>query len=343
MLRLGNPQGFHLANLSALAPARIREVALRDDPVTGTPFTGFELRDAAIIGKPSVAGLAIDGVFHMLRESVGYAAVSVLVDSAWEAASNSYSRSEEPEQVLSGSWCYAADHWAHGFWHWMHEAMMKIAAVEAAGFQGGYVVPRGYDFVDQSMAAMGITPDRIAKDSTGLTTVERLLVPQPFRAQVDLRDHVGCMQWLRDRLIPPAEELGPARDRTYVARQGARVVLNEPELAELLARYDFRKVLLEEHDFLGKIAIAARSSAMAGPHGAGLGLSMYMPRRSTLIEMISPTFVNPGQMATLSYLQQRYHMIVNYTWAQDGVGSDVRVPLDVLEQCLESWSLDQSA
>jgi capsular polysaccharide biosynthesis protein len=279
----------------------------------------------------------------MLRESVGYAEVAVLVDAAWEAASTSYAGSQQPEQALSGLWCYAADHWAHGFWHWMHEAMMKIAAVEASGFQGGYIVPGGYEFVDQSMAAMGIVPDRIAKDSTGLITVDRLLVPQPFRAQVDLRNHLGCMEWLRSRVAPSPDELGPARDRTYVARQGARVVLNEPELAELLGRYGFQKVFLEEHDFVGKVAIAARSSAMAGPHGAGLGLSMYMPRRSTLIELMSPSFVNPGQMATLSYLQQRYHMIVNYTWAQGDVGSDVRVPLDVLEQCLEAWSLDQSA
>lgn len=313
---------------------------------TGTgPWIGtlpYDRLDAAFIaGSPAMPGIVEGGQFKAYEAAFSYTDPSLGVLRQWHARTQAMvaqERSRHRSDIiaeLTGTWCFLAEPWSDVFWHWMCEGLVKIACFEAAGFEGGYVVPGGVGFVRQSLDILGIDPSRIYYCETPYAHIERLIIPRQFRTQIELRYHVGAIDWLRQRCIPDYR-MDP-EFKLYIARRGIRAIYNEADLLTLLSRHGFRTVYMEDLNLRDQIALSSRARILLGPHGSGFAHTIFMPRRAHVVELFSPEYVNPFTSTIVRHLQQDYSMIVGFTalLPETSRDSSIAANLDLISLALE--------
>ncbi|QDV32801.1 glycosyltransferase family 61 protein [Tautonia plasticadhaerens] len=71
---------------------------------------------------------------------------------------------------------------------------------------------------------------------------------------------------------------GPTPPRVFVARRGARALLNEDLVAEHLARRGFERIYCEDLPFDRQLALLGNAREVVGIHGAGLSWLGFNPR-----------------------------------------------------------------
>jgi hypothetical protein len=76
-------------------------------------------------------------------------------------------------------------------------------------------------------------------------------------------------------------------DKIYISREGEklRFVENEEELLELLTKYGFKKVKMQNYSYREQIEICHNAKYIIGPHGAGLTNMLFMKNNSYVLEL----------------------------------------------------------
>lgn len=108
-------------------------------------------------------------------------------------------------------------------------------------------------------------------------------------------------------------EAEPSR-RIFISRANAskRRMVNEEEVADVLASRGFETVAPEELSLLDQIELFAEASVVIGQHGAGLTNLLYVPAKTTVIEIFSspdaapPHYSSAADLLDLDY--QALHM-----------------------------------
>jgi capsular polysaccharide biosynthesis protein len=103
-------------------------------------------------------------------------------------------------------------------------------------------------------------------------------------------------------------DTSPAGDVIYVARSDSpqRVIVNEPDIMEALAREGVRIVVPGEHPVGEQVNIFNRATVVIGAHGAGLTNVVFCKPGTILYEMMPSFYTNPcyrrlAQAAGLTY------------------------------------------
>ena len=82
------------------------------------------------------------------------------------------------------------------------------------------------------------------------------------------------------------------RENLYIARKGARAVLNEEQvLSEISRHISIRKIYLEDMKFLEQFCLIAQSNYVIAPHGAGMSWCVFKDSGAVL-ELVSPNYDN---------------------------------------------------
>lgn len=100
--------------------------------------------------------------------------------------------------------------------------------------------------------------------------------------------------------------------RIYIARQNpslSRRIDNELQLMEVLFKYGFQRVVMENYSLKEQIAISAGANCLVAPHGAGMVNCLFMKPQSLIIELFPTTYINPYMLPIIDSLQHRYFMI----------------------------------
>ena len=164
-----------------------------------------------------------------------------------------------------------------GFFHWFGDILPKLEAlVSSCGDVREYVVlvpaTRDAPYVAESLAAYGVEHRVIAPGNfviaDELCFIPRLTPTGNYRPEL--------MRGMRERICGRYPSSGVGR-RLYVARAEApkRRLLNENELAPILASHGFDSVCMEKLRFSEQVKLASRSQMIAGLHGAGLRGGIY--------------------------------------------------------------------
>jgi capsular polysaccharide biosynthesis protein len=93
---------------------------------------------------------------------------------------------------------------------------------------------------------------------------------------------------LRDKLTVNVKNVkSEFGDKIYISRQGQklRFIENESEVTELLTRYGFKKIVMENYSYQEQIDICHNARYIIGPHGAGLTNILFMKKNSTILEL----------------------------------------------------------
>ncbi|CAD6491159.1 MAG: hypothetical protein FFODKBPE_00096 [Candidatus Argoarchaeum ethanivorans] len=176
-----------------------------------------------------------------------------------------------------------------GYFHWIFESLPRLKLLEAAIDEIDYlIVPsnlKGFHLATLNLS--GFPEEKLLKIKDGdHLQCERLSVP--FLSS-------GVQKWacefLRESFLP--KYLAEPHRLIYISRKDAlyRKIINENEVEDYLREIGFEIVQMSELNFLEQVKICAEAQIVVGPHGAGLGNTVFC-RNAKILEIFSPSYVN---------------------------------------------------
>jgi capsular polysaccharide biosynthesis protein len=222
----------------------------------------------------------------------------------------------------------------------MEHVVSAIIALEA-GFKGYFIVPP-QSYAAETLVLLGVAADKIIVANAKPCRLETVYIPTPLCARRgQLRNYPHLIQAIRDRLLravgtqPPS----PMLQRIYVPRpystSSVRRIVNELELMDLLRRYNFATVLMEQLSLRDQIVAACGATCILGPHGAGMVHSLFMAEESLVVELFSPTYINPCLLPIIEHLRHRYFIIPSDMHGNYAYGEDIQANIPVLDVTLK--------
>jgi capsular polysaccharide biosynthesis protein len=134
--------------------------------------------------------------------------------------------------------------------------------------------------------------------------------------------------------------------RLYISRSQAstRRVLNEEEIVALLKREGFEVATPENLDFAGQVQLFSAASIIVAPHGAGLANLLFSPRGTVVVELMSPSYVNPCYYSLCGAIGQRYACVFGTTQRREAgpdretMGDDINVTAELVTRAIQALS-----
>jgi capsular polysaccharide biosynthesis protein len=218
-----------------------------------------------------------------------------------------------PVDELPGPVCILGNLFSRNFGHWTEE-MMKVAVLEASGWDGAYVIPQLPGFARDFLTFLGIPESRVLT-VTRPTRFRRVTYTTAINHD-NILDYPDALSALRsrteDRLGPEPSPFGPKLwlDRA-VGLNNTGIVKNKAQVQSCIEPYGFQIVDPATLSVPDQLRAIRGATVLAGPHGAQFVHVQFLPRRSTVIECFSPMYVNASVIQICRALKHRYHQVVS--------------------------------
>lgn len=201
--------------------------------------------------------------------------------------SSAYSDASK-ERVIDEPILFLAGYGSREPYHWPHDALTRLLAAQKIHKDISVLIPSDNPasrFIRESLDILGIAPARIQVVHPGERIRTRELWLCENLDAYPLKQ-VALLSELRARMLtgvgcdPSAQIPNESGKRVYISRQGSinkRSIENHNDFAELARRYEFAEVRMEQLSLADQIRLAAKTTRLLAPHGAGLFHTLYMP------------------------------------------------------------------
>lgn len=215
--------------------------------------------------------------------------------------------------------------WCENYYHWLVDALPRVAVLRAAGFPELPVVTpaRCTSFQDGSLRSLGITDRRLPFTGSRMT-FDTLVWPSPI-------DPIGfpsprTAAWLRHAFL---EDLAPSspRRRLYV-RRSSRTIANEREVSRVLDRFGLETVQSETLSFAEQVRLFSKAELVVGCHGAGMANSVFARPGARIVELFQPGYVNLSTYRLARSAGMRYSYLVGRAAGSRRRGKDRNIVVD---------------
>ncbi len=195
---------------------------------------------------------------------------------------------ESEERVIEDPVLFLVGQGSRAPFHWPHDALTRLIAFERIGEDARILVPvhqPSSRFITESLQLLGIPDERLEYVHPN----ERIRAREIWISE-DLAPHEGklntLLAMLRTRMLEgagcdPNLKLSRGEGQSvYISRQGTpdkRGIENADEFSELAARFGFIERRMETLTLKEQIQLAAQTTRVLAPHGAGLFNTLYMP------------------------------------------------------------------
>ena len=252
-----------------------------------------------------------------------------------------------PPKFLKGKVAVLTAHGGRGYYHWMFEVLPRLELIRKAGWN--------WNDIDKF-----IVNSQIARFQ--IETLQLLEIPRNKVVESHWNPHI-----LTDQLIVPSipeyvtpwvcdflrksflknPPKTPGKRRIYISRAKTthRRVLNENKLMDVLSKYGFECIYLEEYPMAEQVQIMAEAAYIIAPHGAGLTNLVFCSPGTTIIELIYPKAVKRlfwtlSSIMNLNY----YYLFAKGDLPPEGVDSylnsdDMEIDLDKLDRLFKKLQL----
>ena len=245
-----------------------------------------------------------------------------------------------------------ADEWCKNYCHWTFEALSRLVVLKEKCPESILVLPKSYlkiEFVVKTLEAFKIRPKDILtiKKNCNLKFAKLFFVPCTNN-EVDIFSTLGYFDFLRFKEIKnqilsyyKSSKGINFGERIYISRncksrKNIRQVVNEAEAEELLGKYGFKTVYMENLSFVEQISVASNAKFIVAVHGAGMANAMFMKENGAILEMATKDWNGSncfGEMAKrldLKFISQ----ICDSAQKTKPIASDVIVNIAELEKNL---------
>lgn len=227
----------------------------------------------------------------------------------------------------------------NNYYHWMLEFLPKISVLldpENRPFSEVFedariLLPSNpSSWMIQSLQMIGIGEEQLFRTSAEQLQVDKLIFIPEFGTLYSLP--AWGVSWLRKSFSPYMIPPETSNKRIYISRRKAatRHVENEDQVLQMLSKYGFRDVVLEEMSLADQIALFSQAEIIVGPHGAGFS-NIVFSTGATLIDIFEPSHVNCCFYMLCHDFGHHYWYLMSETVE----GADLLVDIDKLERTLE--------
>ena len=239
---------------------------------------------------------------------------------------------------------------SENYYHWMTEALPRLELYERSGLTiDRYYAPTRHAFHRESLALLGIQPDRVLP-ATGTAHIEADALVVASLDDVLAREKI---EYLAERLGAAAARCtGASGPRIFVARRGrrSRAIVNESAVMAALAPLGFTPCRLETLPLAAQVAAFRRAECVVAPHGAGLTNLAFCRPGTRVIEIGTPyrpwsCFWEIAHHRRLDYhLHLARPVHVRHFDPTTGIGdSDLEVDPAALRDCVERQLAGQTS
>ena len=248
------------------------------------PPAVFVAERAWVLGRAGCATDATGRLRAAVAPQAGYL-------SGWSHPIMQRLRGWELEEPLDAAVLLSGGH-ANNYYHWMFEVLPRAMLLERAGHPLGsmpVLAPVDLPFQNQSLAALGIMPERLRPlHINGAIPVGNLWCTLPTFTQHVSR--IEVCRWLRERLGGTAKTGN--RRLLLQRRRGKRSIINFDELAAGLVPLGFEVVAAEKLTFEKQIEWFAEAECVVAPHGAGLANLVFCQPGTRVVEILSEDYLS---------------------------------------------------
>lgn len=181
-------------------------------------------------------------------------------------------------------------HWFN-YYHWLTETMVRIWAVKNDLDDYTLLLPenlREIGFVQQSLEALKVRNIEWVKEGAILQIPNLTLVEnKPYNGHYDPQQMQQLGAFFRNYAALQQPNHPDFGERIFITRKNAarRKMVNEAEIEDLLVRYGFRSVALEDFSLIQEVSILSKAKYVIGMHGAGLTNMLFMPPGGRVLEL----------------------------------------------------------
>lgn len=179
------------------------------------------------------------------------------------------------------------DHFSAGFFHWFGDVLQKLEALEYIKSDlSDYVFLVPEDFVSasalKSLKVYDIDYKVIGKNHKILA--DQLLVIPKLAPSGNFRPEL--MQNMRNR-FKDFYNVIPKQKRIFITRSRAskRTIINEDKLLQILQKFNFDVLVMEDISFDEQYKCIAESNVLVSLHGAGLTHMLWLEKNSKVLEI----------------------------------------------------------
>ncbi|GDX36016.1 hypothetical protein LBMAG18_05270 [Alphaproteobacteria bacterium] len=235
---------------------------------------------------------------------------------------------------------HVANEYYSNFFHW-HEILQKIILLKEQNILKDSLIilpskAKKIKFIIESLKLIGIDDkDLIFIKKKSYLRVRDLFFVNHRGLDFDLinrlRDHL--------RMAIKSSQINYG-DKIYISRakQKLRFVENEKKVLEILEKYNFKKVIMEDHSYQEQLSICANAKYLVAPHGAGITNIITMVKNSSVLELSSKKnedferdYLIMANMLEINYFYQKCQFGKN-SLIFDSHHASIDVDCDMLEK-----------
>jgi len=222
----------------------------------------------------------------------------------------------------------------YSYYHWMFDVLPRYELLRSSGIPYDKLCIHSNDlpFQEETLKVLQIDPSQIIRtDREFHLQADEVIVPS-YPAKPGFIPAWSC-DFLRRTFLPPDLLQRPPMPtrKIFISREHAatRRIINEEELWRKLSTQGFEKVALETLTVAEQAKLFFSSSVIVAQHGAGLTNLVFCQPGTKVLEIFTPSWVNPCYWR-LSHVLRLDHRCM--------MGDPVEGTLDIKVDCdTELW------
>jgi capsular polysaccharide biosynthesis protein len=196
-----------------------------------------------------------------------------------------------PPVNLEGPWTSVISQWSNGFYHWLMDALPRLALLPEFPANTRILVPPRLSSYQKEMLAWLNLEGRYRPTSERHLCVEDFYFSSPT-AMTGCYDPTA-VRFLREAFLDRSDKAYDAPARFYIRRVGVgRGITNEDEVLGFFAEKGWAIVDTEQLTMAQQIRLFAGAEAICTLHGAALANLVWARRGARVLELVSDTFLN---------------------------------------------------
>jgi len=234
-----------------------------------------------------------------------------------------------PVTNLAGSWTSIVGRYCDAYFHWLTDALPRLACLREFPPQTRILVPGNLrPYQRESLDLLGLS-DRARPTPEKHLRLETYYFSGPT-AMTGVHNPYA-VNFLRQSFLPHAVSRSRGA-RVFVWREGkTRGIKNQAELASFFQKRDWLVVDLEKLSLREQIGLFQEANAICAAHGAALTNLIWCNPGTKVLEIFSDRFLNPcyETIARLVHLDHQYLILPGDSSFR------VTVPIRLIEEQLD--------
>jgi hypothetical protein len=198
------------------------------------------------------------------------------------------------------------------YFHWMYDVLPRIELLMKSGFPIDQFVLNYHNpfhsFQAETLNLIGISRENYILTNENLHfKAKNLVVPSLI---VHSRYPKWATDFLRTKFLPYARESSEYK-RIFISRSDAsyRRIANEDFVMSVLENYGFKRISLRNMPVSQQISIFSSAEIVISPHGASLANIAFCKPNTKVVEIFSPTYLNPVYWVISNHANLDYHLL----------------------------------